>query len=245
MKRTSIYKYYAFGYNYRLLRQNGLSGKDGNDAKETVDTFLEDLCELELVVAKQIATDLVVLKDSFGNKITAEISEKVKSIVEKIDPALDAELKLRNAYLLTKKRYSIEKLLDSPGELLGEGVYENMDDTAKRDFDLACIQIALSQPTAASFHLMRCLEQQVKTIYFAFKKTKRLQKPMWGPMINELRTKRAPKPSEKLLNHLDGMRIHFRNPTQHPETFYTLDEAQDLLNQTIVAINMVHLELPG
>lgn len=67
---------------------------------------------------------------------------------------------------------------------------------------------------------------------------------MWGPMTAQLRDKRAPKPSTKLLAHLDGMRIHFRNPTQHPDAFYTMDEAQDLLNQTISAINMIAAELP-
>jgi hypothetical protein len=46
------------------------------------------------------------------------------------------------------------------------------------------------------------------------------------------------------MSHLDGIRVHFRNPTQHPEAFYTLDEAQDLLNQTITAVNMIHRELP-
>ncbi|MNE35870.1 hypothetical protein D3C81_1685800 [compost metagenome] len=91
---------------------------------------------------------------------------------------------------------------------------------------------------------MRALDAQVKVLYFAFKKTKRLDKPMWGPMTSQLRAKRAPKPSEKLLTHLDGMRIHFRNPTQHPDAFYTMDEAQDLLNQTITAINMIATELP-
>ena len=157
---------------------------------------------------------------------------------------MDAELQLRTAYVLTIKRYSLESLLNTPAELLGDGVYARLSDTSKRDFSLACIQIALSQPTAAAFHLMRALEEQVKMLYFSYKKINRLDKPMWGPMTNELRNKKAPKPTEKLLNHLDGMRVHFRNPTQHPELFYSLDEAQDLLNQTITAINMIVAELP-
>lgn len=104
--------------------------------------------------------------------------------------------------------------------------------------------IALSQPTGAAFHLMRALEEQVKVLYFAFKKTKRLAKPMWGPMTAELRKKNKPKPSEKLLSHLDGMRVHFRNPTQHPTAFYSMNDAEDLLSQTTVAIGMICAELP-
>jgi hypothetical protein len=118
-----------------------------------------------------------------------------------------------------------------------------LSDNAKQDYHFACAQIALSQPTAAAFHLMRALEDEVKNMYFCFKKTNRLEKPMWGPMISQLRAKRAPRPSEKLLNHLDWMRIHFRNPTQHPDLFYTMDEAQDLLNHTIIASNMIAAEV--
>lgn len=81
-------------------------------------------------------------------------------------------------------------------------------------------------------------------LYNAFKKRDRLKNPMWGSIIKELRGKRNPKPSDKLLDHLDGMRVHFRNPTQHPDVFYNIDEAQDLLNQTMTAINMIAAELP-
>jgi hypothetical protein len=138
----------------------------------------------------------------------------------------------------------LESLLGKAATLLAVGVHDTLSDVAKRDYRLACQQIALSQPTASAFHMMRMLEDQVKVLYFAFKKTKRLEKPMWGPMIVELRAKRAPRPSTKLLDHLDGMRVHFRNPTQHPQAFYTIDEAQDLLNQTITATNMIFAELP-
>ena len=62
---------------------------------------------------------------------------------------------------------------------------------------------------------------------------------MWGPMVEKLRSKNQPKPSSDLLDHLDLIRKNYRNPTQHPDKFYSIDEAQDLLNSTIVAINMI------
>jgi hypothetical protein len=128
--------------------------------------------------------------------------------------------------------------------LLGGGVYQRLNDVAKKDFQLACMQVALAQPTAAAFHLMRALEKQVAILYFAYKKTKRLKILLWGPMTDQLRSKQAPKPTVKLLDHLDSMRRHFSNPTQHPDTFYSMDLAQDLLNQTIAALNMIDAELP-
>jgi len=249
MRRISIYKHYSFGYNYGLLLRDGMNGYTRDDAIEVLSKFFANLAELDLQVTSVAAGDLRVFLEEINsseetNSVDANLAKRICAATEKLDTTLDAELKLRKAYVLTKKRYPLDTLLATPEELLAKGAWDTLSDTAKQDFRLAAIQVALSQPTASAFHLMRCLEEQVKVLYFAFKKTKRLEKPMWGPMTTELKAKRAPKPTEKLLNHLDGMRIHFRNPTQHPNAFYSLDEAQDLLNQTITALNMVADELP-
>lgn len=248
MLKTEIYGYYAFGYNYSLIRRTGLVGYKKDSALSMLDEFQEWLSNLELQVTHKVATDLREIVETFrkgaDETVSAALASNFKDEMNRLDPALDAELQLRTAYVLTKKRYALDSLLESPQSLLAVGVHQRLNDNTKKDYQYACVQIALSQPTAAAFHLMRALEQQVKVLYYAFKKTNRLEKPMWGPMTKELRSKRAPKPSDKLLDHLDSMRIHFRNPTQHPEAFYTLDEAQDLLNQTITAINMIDSELP-
>lgn len=135
------------------------------------------------------------------------------------------------------------KINNEPQKLLAENVFGTLSPSSQRDFALGCMQIALNQPTSSAFHLMRALEEEVKHLYFHYKKKNRLERPMWAEMIRELRAKRAPKPSDKALDHLDSIRVHFRNPTQHPDAFYTLDEAQDLLNQTITAINMIYREI--
>jgi hypothetical protein len=248
MKQTSIYGYFAFGYNYGLIKRNGLAQREVKEAEALLVELLELLDGLDLQVSRKIATELeeVIeeLKSSTEGKVSPAQSERIKKVTDRLDPALDAELELRATYTLTKKRYPLESLLYKPSELLASGTYATLDDTSKRDFNAACLQIALAQPTAAAFHLMRALEQQVKLLYFGFKKTDRLEKPMWGPMTQQLRTKKAPRPSVKLLDQLDGMRVHFRNPTQHPDAFYNIDEAQDLLSQTIAAMNGIAAELP-
>ena len=248
MQKKDLYGYYAFGYNYHLLRSEGAMGRTGAEAIGVINRFIESLTELELQVTRKIAEGLITVsqqikKDSI-EKIDQVHANKIRDEIEKLDPALDAELQLKTAYILTKKRYSLESLLSKPEELLASGAYSSLTDTSKRDYQLACTQIALSQPTAAAFHLMRMLEEQVRVLYYSFKKTNRLDNPVWGQITRQLREKRAPKPSIKILDHLDSMRIHFRNPTQHPDTFYSIDEAQDLLNQTITAVNMIASELP-
>ncbi len=246
MKKSTIYEYYAFGHNYQLIKESGLSGWNNKSAKEGISLFFNQLEKLALPVTEKVAKKLEsVMGDIPDNDedISQENVMKINQEIKKIDPSLDAELQLKEAFVLTEKRFSLSFLTSSPEKLLGKEVFFDLSDTSKKDFSLGCLQVALNQPTAAAFHLMRASEEQVKQLYYCFKKQKRLKKPMWGPIIRELREKRKPKPSTITLDTLDSIRVNYRNPTQHPEAFYTLDEAQDLLNQTITAINMIHREI--
>lgn len=248
MEQRTIYEYYAFGYNYGVLKEGVGASTTKERAQAFISTLLSKLSELKLPVTsivadplKDISKELEELKEK---SLGTSLLKRIREALDKIDAAMDAELQLKKVYVLTEKRYELEKLLDHPAGLLGSGVFDNLSRHGAKDFEIACRQVALAQATSTAFHLMRALEAEVKSLYFAYKKTNRLDKPMWGPMIQQLRAKKKPKPSIKLLDHLDGMRSHFRNPTQHPEAFYTMDEAQDLLNQTITAMNMIGSEMP-
>lgn len=246
MKKTNIYRYYAFGHNYQLIKADGLKGYANVDVKEFLEELFDNLDELELPVTTKISEELVEIAKKIPNDNENLSSERSKSIVDeiqKIDPALDAELKLKDAFVLTEKRFEVKCLTESPEKLLAKGVYNDLTDSTKKDFSSACLQVALAQPTSSAFHLMRALEAEVKRLYFEFKKQNRLDRPMWAAMIQQLRSKRNPRPEVKTLDLLDSIRVHFRNPTQHPEAFYTLDEAQDLMNQSITAMNMIHREI--
>ena len=66
---------------------------------------------------------------------------------------------------------------------------------------------------------------------------------MWGPMTSELRAKKSNKPSDTILNSLDLVRTSYRNPTQHPESKYDIESAQDLFGVCIDLINKMAIEL--
>ncbi len=246
MKKTQIYGYYAFGHNYQLIKADGLKGSSNSSATNDLNAFINELDFLVLPVTSMIAENLkgIIRKIPANDEdLSLDVSSSITEEMEKIDPALDAELQLKDAFILTEKRFSLKSLTESPKSLLAHGVFEKLSDSTKKDFTSACMQIALSQPTGAAFHLMRALEAEVKHLYFEYKKQNRLERPMWAAMIQQLRAKRNPKPEVKTLDLLDSVRIHFRNPTQHPEAFYSLDESQDLMNQTITAINMIQREI--
>ncbi len=60
---------------------------------------------------------------------------------------------------------------------------------------------------------------------------------MWGPMIISLRKRKKSRPPDVLLNNLDNIRVSFRNPTQHPEKIYDIQEAQDLFGLCVDVVS--------
>ena len=58
-----------------------------------------------------------------------------------------------------------------------------------------------------------------------------------GAIVQDLRNKNKTKIHTTLNNHLDNIRLSFRNPTQHPEAVYDIHEVQDLLAFCIDANN--------
>jgi hypothetical protein len=56
-------------------------------------------------------------------------------------------------------------------------------------------------------------------------------------MVNDLRIRTRTKKHVTLYNNLDNIRLSFRNPTQHPEMIYNLDEVQDLWALCVEVIN--------
>ena len=104
---------------------------------------------------------------------------------------------------------------------------------------MGCKAIAFELPTAAAFHQLRCVEGALKHYYQCVIKRNRLpdKQKMWGPMIDQLRSKKTNKPPVELLDTLDRIRVNFRNPTNHPEKEYDTDEAQDLFGLCVDALN--------
>jgi len=88
---------------------------------------------------------------------------------------------------------------------------------------------------------MRGTEGALRFYYASIVKRGR-KKQMWNNIIEHLKARRD-SPPKALLDSLDNIRINFRNPTQHPEARYDMDEAQDLLSISIDAVNRMIRDL--
>ncbi len=245
MNIKQIYDYYAFGHDYSNL----MRGKEGSPNKKiisSIEIYMEFIKEHNLKVTLTVVEKKLdefkkkLLREKVDATISPQNSKELSEIIHFADATLDAELKLREAYILTEKRMELRKLLENVKDLFPLGIYENLPDLSKYDFSEAGKCIAFERPTAAAFHILRGCEGMLKFYYLFILKIEKGNIINWGEMIKALREKdNVPK---TLLDELDTIRINFRNPTDHPEMIYTLDEVQGLFNLCIDAVSRIVLD---
>jgi hypothetical protein len=160
--------------------------------------------------------------------LTPKEAADLAKVATDIRTTLMAEAAGQVAFFTTPKRYDTERLLGSVGSLMAPGTFAELPDIARFDFGQAGRCIAFELPTAAAFHLMRGTEDVLRWFYCSIVKRDRVDPLMWGSMTTHLGRRRKP-PPEVLLANLDNLRRSFRNPTQHPEKIYDVEEVQDLL----------------
>ena len=165
------------------------------------------------------------------------------SAMRELRITLYSEAAGKEAFLVTGKRFEIEKLMAKPSELLAPGLFDELDEYTRYDLEEAGKCIAFERPTAAAFHLMRATEATLRRLYCAKVKRQRVDPLLWGPMVQHLRRRRD-SPPRPLLDGLDNIRHNFRNPTQHPDAIYDIQEAQDLLALSLDAIGRAAGAMP-
>ena len=246
MRRVPVYLYYAFGYNYYRLRFHTL-GDENSHARNQVAKFLRHILDLELRVTVQAAKEIRQIAEDLEKlppdaQIDDDMSTRIQEACSRIDRTLDAELQLLGAYAPTSKRFALVNLIESLETLFAQGTFKSLSELCKYDFAEACKCIAFERPTAAVFHLMRGTEGVLREYYKSIIKRGRKKDATWHQMLADLR-KRRDSPPAGILDHLDNIRANFRNPTQHPEARYEIDEAQDLLAVSTDVVNRIYRDM--
>ena len=243
MRKKNIYQYYKFGYNYFILKHYTQDINQEVDALVSdIQEFFENLEDLELKVTREAGRELM----DIGNEVRSlpqdkgvdvELADRVEKAVKKLEVTLEAELKRTDTYMVTAKRFREDYLLTAPENIFAYSIFTKLPDISKYDFKEACRCIAFELPTGAVFHIMRGTEGVLKHYYYCVVRRNRLKKPMWSNMVDHLRKRKRNAPPKELLDNLDNIRKNFRNPTQHPDATYDIEEAQDLLGISIDVVN--------
>jgi len=257
LKPQRLWDYYFFGTSLRYL-QDARAGWPIHDRETTwcvlsnIREFLAYLDQFNLQVAARASYELATLHDKLQKTrkkavLTEEQAGKLASIMEKIRPTLDAEIEGIVVYTLAPRRIDVSKLMSDVAFLLQPGVFAVIPEIARYDLQEAGKCIAYGRATAAAFHLLRATEAVLRAVCRA-SSVAESPPAMWGPMIQNLRANASfvgDPDNVPLLNHLDNIRSSFRNPTQHPEKVYDIEEVQDLWALCVDVINRMARHLPG
>lgn len=242
MREQPINEYVRIGLKIRFLQdvKKGHRVRGRGYVLWNIEQFLNALDEFSLPVTRRFSRDLEKVAKSVNSSGLANLNETyAKRITEgakKIRDVLSAELEGRVVFVLTDKRLPVERLFDDVSSLFPDRIFDALPEVARSDFNEAGKCIAFERPTAAAFHLLRGTEDILRHFYKCYVKRQRINNLMWGPIINHLRNRKT-KPPMGLLNHLDNIRENFRNPTQHPEKIYDMDEAEDLFGLCVEVVN--------
>jgi len=243
MQSKSILSYIIFGTELRFIQDvkaGWLVHKRGW-ILENINRFFAHLQEFDLPVTQRAAYNLrqfgdELAKSNSDHKLTDNEASKLGTIMNNLRNTLFAEADGHLAFIVIDKRIDVNKLLSDVPALMAPNIFNSLPDIAQYDFIEAGKCIAFELPTSAAFHMLRGTEAVLRYYYCSVVQRGRVKQFLWGPMVDSLRRRRVPPPLP-LLDNLDNIRRSFRNPTQHPEKIYDIQEVQDLFSLCVDVIN--------
>lgn len=248
MQSKPISSYINFGTVVRFLQdvKQGWRVHGGSFVLGNIDRFFVHLKEFNLPVTMRASYELTKLKEKLAKtnsdyRLSDDEAIELNNIMDNVRNTLFAEARGNIAFIVTDKRIDVNKLLSNAPALMAPNIFESLPDIAAYDFIEAGKCIAFEHPTAAAFHLMRATEAVLRHFYCSVVKKSRVEF-LWKQMLNHLRSRQKP-PPRPLLDNLDNIRHSFRNPTQHPDKIYDIQEVQDLFGLCIDVINRMIVEI--
>jgi hypothetical protein len=251
MEKRPVWGYVWFGTALRYLQDASVRHQiePPGGILENIESFIKDLDKFNFKVTQRTMAyyDLgnlqaelmeMVATRSEGDEepsLSAAMAQRLRGIMSDIRKTLEAEAGGIFAFVTTEKRLDIEKLLSDVRSLLTAKSYDVLPDIARHDLNEAGKCIAYERPTAAAFRLLRGTESVLRAFYCSIVKKQRVKPLLWDPMVASLRKRKNPPPAP-LLENLTNIRRSFRNPTQHPEKIYDIEEVQDLFGLCVDVI---------
>jgi len=242
MQSKPIWDYIFFGTSLRYLQdaKEGMPAHGAGYASDNIESFFDQLQDFGLPVTERAAYELAQFRDEIAKSdddhtLSSDEARRLGDVMNDVRKTCEAEAKGKVAFIVTDKRIDVRKLLSDVRGLMAPDVFDSLPDIAQYDLMEAGKCIAFERPTAGAFHLLRATEAVLRHFYCSVVHRNRAEL-MWGPMVKSLRERRSP-PASELLDNLDNIRRSFRNPTQHPDKIYDIQEVQDLFGLCTDVIN--------
>lgn len=240
MKKHSGYSLIQIGLWVRHLQ--GAERLTFKSVRLGIGIILFEFDRFELNVSRSGSMELKTFIDNLSSVDDDEIlgsdrAKELSDLMVRLENIIFAEAQIKHYYVTTNRRYNTDYLMDQPEKLFKDGVFKKLPQLSQYDFIEGFKCIVFEMPTAAAFHILRATEGVLKDCYLSDVKRNRVKKPMWGNMLKQLKERKRNRLPGVLLGCLDNIRESYRNPTNHPEKVYKIDEAEDLLGLCIDVTN--------
>lgn len=242
MKRVNQYHFYKMGSVLHPLSEITESAQvshiayDLYFARNWINWLLDDSF-VSLVVSRAAAVSL----NSAINRVIPENLSDISSIdsekklsysewwgitnaLKEFETVFAAELPTFDVYLVSQKGiYSTADLIERAEKAIYESARTNLPKEAIVDFNQAGRCLAFRLPTAAGFHIMRAVEEVLRSYWkLVLNQEDNAKPPVMAECIKQLRDKGE---DSKILDIIDHIRDLYRNPIMHPEIFLEMKEA--------------------
>ncbi len=244
MREISIAKYILLATSVRYLQDvsAGILIKGDALILHNIKAVFNAFDEHSLPVSAHAAHKLKEKMEEFEEKgdddiLTNEDVGELKEIMRELRPTIIPESSGIFIFITSEKIYSIDKLLKNVFSLMPKNTFSLMPEIAKIDFEEAGKCIAFDRATAGAFHILRGTEGVLRQFYCSIVKRGRIDPLLWGGMTKHIEKRRGA--YKYAINQIDLIRRNYRNPTQHPEKIYDIDECQTLFGLCVHAVELM------
>ncbi len=191
---------------------------------------------------KELEEKGVDLEDKKVNlSLGKDLRSKLFGIMDKLLEVIIAETSTLYVYTLTDKRISVENLMDNIEKCFAKDIFIAIPDSIQYDLKESGKCIATECCTAGAFHVLRGLEALLKLLLQNLDPSIDLTKLKgWDAIINEIKKhnkKHGITDLEVTCDNCDRIRANYRNPTNHPDKIYNIEDVQDLFNLCVGVID--------
>lgn len=269
MQQLNAYRFYELGAKLRELFSFGEQARVADlfapltEAQNLLDTFIKG----DVFTPDSSKADAVKLLNKVGtvfnryfidpstkqmkaptgeDRIDAYEMSMIRSLVEKFEQALAAELNRAPTYLAGKRGiYSTYDLAENAQNIFSDTLRGVIPAAAQREFNTAGRALVFGLGTAATVHMLRAIEIMLKQFFEAFAggpapKGER----NYAMYIKKLTAMsededKADRPDARVIQLLTQIKGHYRNPLIAPDAVNSVDEATQLFGMASALISMM------
>ena len=180
------------------------------------------------------------------DRIDAYEMSLIRSLVEKFEQALAAELNHAPTYLASKRGiYSTYDLAENAAAIFSDKLRSIIPATAQKEFSAAGRALVFSMGTAATVHMLRAIEIVLKLYYETFAGAPAAKNERnYAMYVKKLAAMaddedRADRPDARVVQMLSQVKSHYRNPLITPEAVNSVDEATQFFGMASALMSMM------